>query len=66
LNGAAKVQIQIAGVGLKRASDAEARTPRESNNLVAQAEGYNCWSVKLGYGMVHCLFIARTPGFVTR
>jgi hypothetical protein len=63
LAGGAKVTIQATGVKLTRPGD-EPWQAREPGRLYPAPDGYQCQTHKLGFGLVHAMFLTRTPGFL--
>lgn len=63
LCGGAKATANAAGIKVNRPGQENyyAHTPGRLNPSV---EGYQVWTHKLGFGLVHALFITRTPGFM--
>ena len=63
LLGGAKAQIQAAGirVGQPGCDSWRNHTPGRVN---ATPDGYQVFTYKLGFGMIHALFLTRMPGFM--
>jgi hypothetical protein len=63
LCGGAKAVASASGIKVNRPGqeDYYAHTP---GRLTISAEGYQCLTHKLGYGLAHALFMTRSPGFM--
>jgi hypothetical protein len=63
LLGGAKAQITASGVRTKQnsAEDWRASTP---GRMLATPDGYQVFTHKLGFGLIHALFMTRMPGFM--
>lgn len=63
LCGGAKAVAQASGIKVNQPGGEHwrAHTPGRLN---PSAEGYQCYTHKLGYGLAHALFITRSPGFM--
>jgi hypothetical protein len=63
LCGGAKATIDASGIRVARSGDDYWRASTPGRILVA-TEGYQCYSQKFNYGIVHALFLTRMPGFM--
>ena len=63
LAGGAKATIMASGVEVNRPG-AESWKSHSPGRLYPSADGYQCFTHKLGYGMAHALFMTRMPGFM--
>lgn len=63
LCGGAKAVANAAGVKVNQAG-AEAWHAHTPGRLTPTADGYQVFTHKVGYGMVHAMFITRMPGFM--
>lgn len=63
LNGGAKASVSASGVRVKPPSreDWYGHSP---GRLLPTSDGYQVFTHKLGYGLVHALFLTRMPGFM--
>ena len=63
LCGGAKVQIDAAGIKVGQ-PNAESWRMHQPGRINATPDGYQLYTHKLNYGMIHALFITRMQGFM--
>ena len=63
LLGGAKAQINAAGIRVGQPG-AEGWRQHQPGRVNATQDGYQLYTHKLGYGMIHALFLTRMPGFM--
>lgn len=64
LNNGAKASISGSGVNLWQASKKDRYDYRGISGLMAEPDGYTSYVARMSYGMAHCLFVTRRPGFM--
>jgi hypothetical protein len=63
LSGGAKAIANASGIKVNQPGR-EAWYAHAPGRLLPTAEGYQCFTHKLGYGLAHALFVTRAPGFM--
>jgi hypothetical protein len=62
-NNTAKVVVEASGVRVRRPGDSEWLS-QAPGRLYPTPDGYQVRTHRLGYGLVHALFLTRMPGFM--
>jgi hypothetical protein len=63
LGGGAKAHISASG-GKVKVPNSPHSVAADPHKLVKAEEGYECFTHKLEYGLIHACFVARTDGFM--